>query len=235
MKNMKRSIPAAIFVSFLAVAAASQDTTQQRRYIQATGESVVSAEPTRARIDIGVVTQASTSQAAADQNASRTQTVLTRLRAIVGQSGEIRTVGYSLTPNYTYPREGGEPKLTGYTATNIVRVTLDDLTKVGPAIDTATQAGANRVQSLQFMLKDERAALDDALRQASQNAMRKASSIASSLGVRIIRVLTATESGGPVVPIRDNTYVMRAESTQTPIEAGTIEVRASVTLTVEIG
>ena len=232
---MKRSISAAIFVSFLAVAAASQDTTQQRRYIQATGESVVSAEPTRARIDIGVVTQASTSQAAADQNASRTQTVLTRLRAIVGQSGEIRTVGYSLTPNYTYPREGGEPKLTGYTATNIVRVTLDDLTKVGPAIDTATQAGANRVQSLQFMLKDERAALDDALRQASQNAMRKASSIASSLGVRIIRVLTATESGGPVVPIRDNTYVMRAESTQTPIEAGTIEVRASVTLTVEIG
>ena len=232
---MKRSISAAIFVSFLAVAAASQDTTQQRRYIQATGESVVSAEPTRARIDIGVVTQASTSQAAADQNASRTQTVLTRLRAIVGQSGEIRTVGYSLTPNYTYPREGGEPKLTGYTATNIVRVTLDDLTKVGPAIDTATQAGANRVQSLQFMLKDERAALDDALRQASQNAMRKASSIASSLGVRIIRVLTATESGGPVVPIRDSTYVMRAESTQTPIEAGTIEVRASVTLTVEIG
>jgi uncharacterized protein YggE len=212
---------------------AAQSVEDRRRTIQTTGEAVVTAEPDRARIDIGVTTQAQTSQTAAGQNAARSQAVIARLRSIVGQSGEIRTVGYSLTPNYTYPREGGEAKLIGYTANNTVRVTLDDLGKVGPVIDAAAEAGSNQIQSLQFMLKDERPTVDAALRQASQNARRKADAIADALRLRIIRVINAAESSSSPVPIREG-FVMRAQAAQTPIEPGTIEIRASVTLTVEI-
>jgi uncharacterized protein YggE len=118
--------------------------------INTTGEAVVSVAPDRARIDVGVVTQAATSQAAVAQNAQKLEATLARLRALLGANADIKTVSYSLTPNYRYPKEGGEPQITGYSATNIVRVTLDDLTKVGNVIDTATEAGANRIQSLQF-------------------------------------------------------------------------------------
>jgi uncharacterized protein len=237
MKNISKCRSILLLAAVLYAAAAMPVTAQtvedRRRSIQTTGEAVITAEPNRARIDVGVTTQAQTSQAAAEQNAARSQAVLTRLRTVIGQTGEIRTVGYDLTPNYTYPQQGGEPKLTGYTASNTVRVTLDDLTKVGSVIDTATQAGANQVRSLQFMLKDERPSVDQALRQASQNAMRKAEAIAAALGVKTIRVLSATESGGAPVPVRE-TFTMRAQATQTPVEPGTIEVRGSVTLTVEI-
>lgn len=239
MKNILDLRPIILLAAILSATAAAalpakaQTIEDRRRSIQTTGEAVTTVEPDRARIDVGVSTQAQTSQAAGEQNASRSQAVLARLRTVVGTSGEIKTVGYNLTPNYTYPREGGEPKLTGYTASNTVRVTLDDLSKVGPVIDAATAAGANQIQSLQFLLRDERPATAAALRQASQNAMQKAQAIAASLGVRVLRIISAVESSSSPVPIREG-FVMRAQASQTPIEPGTIEVRATVTLTVEI-
>lgn len=202
-------------------------------HIQTSGEGQVTVEPDRARIDVGVVTQASTSQAAASQNAGKLEATLARLRQSLGANADIRTVSYSLTPNYRYPREGGEPTITGYTATNIVRVTLDDLTKVGGVIDTATQAGANRIQRLQFMLRDEQPVQARALREAALQARSKADALAAALGVRISRVYAAVEGGPAVIPIRDITFA-RAETSQTPIEPGTIDIRATVVLTVEI-
>jgi uncharacterized protein YggE len=177
--------------------------------IRTTGEAVVTAPPDRARLDVGVTTQAADSKSAVAQNAQKLQ------------------------PNYRYPQGGGEPTITGYTATNIVRVTLDDLTKVGSAIDAATQAGANRIHQLQFTVKDERPLEAQALREAAIRARQKAEALATALGVRITRVLHVSESSPVVVPVRDVAFA-RAEVASTPIEPGTIEVRASVTVSVEI-
>jgi uncharacterized protein YggE len=201
--------------------------------IQTSGESVITAKPDRAQIDIGVVTQADSSQVAASRNATQLEAVLGQLRRQLGAGADIKTISYSLTPNYRYPTGGGEPTITGYTATNVVRVTLDDLTQVGKAIDTATSSGANRIQSLQFTLKDRQMAEARALTEAAVNARKKADILAGALGLRVVRVLTVSESSPVVIPVRDVAYA-RAEATQTPIEPGTIEVRATVSLTVEI-
>ena len=125
------------------------------------------------------------------------------------------------------------PMIAGYTATNIVRVTLDDLTKVGSVIDTAAEGGSNRIQNLRFMLKDEGAAEAQALREAALKARTKAQALASALGLNVIRVLSVSESTAPVYPVRDVAFA-RAETASTPIEPGTIEVRATVALTLEI-
>jgi uncharacterized protein len=201
--------------------------------IQTSGEAKVTAQPDRARIDLGVVTQASNSQAAAEQNAQKLETTLSRLRQMLGTGADIKTISYTIQPNYRYPKEGGQPEITGYTATNIVRVTLDDLTQVGKVIDASTQAGANRIQNLQFMLKNESAVQAQALREAAAMARNKADALASALALRIVRVLTVVETSPVVVPVRDLTFA-RAEGAATPIEPGTIEVGATVTLTVEI-
>jgi uncharacterized protein len=201
-------------------------------HIRTTGEATVTARPDRAMIDVGVVTQADTSQAAVTQNAQKLETTLARLRQLLGAGADIKTISYSVTPNYQYPREGGQPTITGYTATNIVRVTLDDLTKVGNVIDTATQGGANQIQNLRFTLKDESTVKAQALREAAVKARASAQALASALNMTIVRVLSVVEAGSPVIPIRDVAFA-KAEGASTPIEPGTIEVTASVTLTVE--
>lgn len=226
----------AAFVFVLAVANASaQDTVASKLppSIRTTGEAVVTAKPDRAEIDVGVVTQSDSSQSAVTQNAQKVEATLSKLRQLLGADADIKTVSYSVSPNYRYPKEGGEPTIAGYTATNIVRITLDDLTKAGNVIDTASQAGSNRIQSLRFTLKDEGPVQAEALRQAATQARAKSQALASALGLRVVRVLSVAESGSPV-PVREVAFARAADSAATPIEPGTIEVRATVAFTVEV-
>jgi len=201
-------------------------------YIQAFGEGVVAAAPDQARIGIGVVTQAATAEAAGTQNAERADAVLRELRRVAGPNAEIRTAGYALEPIYRSPR-GAAPEISGYTARNTVLITTGDLASVGPIIDAAMKAGANNIQRLEFSLKDQRAARAQALKEATAAARADAEAIASALGVRIVRVLSAEAGGEP--PIRPMVMGMaRMEAAATPIEPGTVEVRAAVTLRVEV-
>jgi uncharacterized protein len=202
--------------------------------IRVSGESIVTAKPDRVQVDVGVMTQASQSQAAATQNAQQLETVLAALRKALGANADIRTISYSLQPNYHYSRDGGPPNITGYTALNVVRVTLDDISRIGRVIDTAAQSGANQVQRVQFMLKDEQSVRAQALKDAAVKARAQADALAAALGVKVVRVLSASESTPIVFPMQDMVMAREAAASPTPIQPGSIEMRATVTLTVEI-
>jgi uncharacterized protein len=234
---MKRLLPLAVLTLLCAAAAAQEPPGRPTPpSIRVTGEATVTVQPDQARIDIGVTTQAQTAQAAAADNAQRLETALAELRRALGAGAEIKTVSYSLNPDYRYPKDGGKPTITGYMATNIVRVTLNDLTRVGQAIDAATRSGVNQVHRLQFTLKDEQDAKSQALRAAAVKAKAEAEALAQALGLKIARVLSVVESSEGVQPIMRDVMLARAEAAApTPVEPGTIEVRATVTLTVEIG
>ena len=204
--------------------------------IRVTGEAAVTTKPDQAQIDVGVVTEAKNAQAAATENAEKLDAVLGELRKVLGPGADIKSTSYSLTPMYHYPKEGGTPTITGYSATNVIQVKTNELTQVGKIIDTAAQSSANRIQSLQFTLKDEQAVYIQALREAVAKARAKAEAIASALGLKIVRVLSVEEGGPLSRPVYAEGMQTRAAAApvQTPVEPGTIEVRATVTLTVEI-
>lgn len=200
--------------------------------ITVSAEAVITAEPDRAEIEVGVVTEAKTAQAAADENARKLSATIAKLRALVGPAGRIQTADYSLQPIYSRTKVG-PPVLTGYSATNSVRVTLDDLKLVGRVVDAAVDSGANIVYRLAFTLKDDREAYNQALAQAAADARAEAETIAAALRLKIVRVLRVEEMPGEVRPMlrRGAEVMMQAE---TPIEAGPLDIRASVTLTVEV-
>ncbi len=234
---MKSGLVIAVFGIFAAGAAAQAPAERNPvPSIRTTGEGVVSARPDQARIQIGVIAQAPQAQAAAAQNATRTDAILQELRKVASPGSEIATAAYSLDPDYRQPRPGGAPDIAGYTARSSIRVVTADLTSVGKLIDAAMQAGANNVDRLQFVLKDQRAARSQALREASANARADAEAIAAALGLKIQRVLSVEEGGGPppVRPMEVSSF-SRLPAPATPIEAGNLEVRASVSLRVEVG
>jgi len=204
--------------------------------IRVTGEAAVTTKPDQARIDIGVVTGVSFAQAAATENTEKLDAVLGELRKALGPEADIKTISYALTPMYHYPKEGGTPTITGYSATNVIQVKTNELTQVGKIIDTAAHSSANRIQSLQFTLKDEQAVYLQALREAAAKARTKAEAMGSALGLKIVRVLSAEEGGQLSRPVYAEGMQARAAAlpVQTPVEPGTIEVRATVTLTIEI-
>lgn len=230
-----------VWVGLLALAASARSVAAQtppgettRPSITVTGESSITAVADQARVELGVVSQGSTAREAGDRNAQRLERVLAELRRVLRRGATIETVGYTLNPDYQYPREGGQPTITGYTATNVVRVTTDDLTQVGPIVDTAIRAGANNVQSLQFTLKDEQEIRVRALRQAATRARAKGEALATALGLRILRVYQVREESPAVVRPFVSNMAMEKAAASTPIEPGRIEVEARVTLVLEI-
>jgi uncharacterized protein YggE len=101
------------------------------------------------------------------------------------------------------------------------------------------QSGANNINRLVFTLKDEQNAQLRALRIASQKAKAKAEEMAAAVGLKAIRVLSIVEGERgfrplPMAQLR-SPQMEAAAATPTPVEAGTIEVRSSVTLMAELG
>jgi len=117
----------------------------------------------------------------------------------------------------------------------VVEVSTDDLAQAGKIIDAATRSGANTIQSLQFTLKNDREAHAQALREASLRAREDADAIAAALGVKILGVLSAEETSvSQPRPIMMPMARMAEASAPTPVASGTIDIHATVTLTVEI-
>jgi uncharacterized protein len=195
---------------------------------------VVIAAPDRAEITLAVTTQGSTAQAAASQNATLTQQVLAAVRPIAGTKGEVKTANYSLNPEYDYSPNGSKPKLTGYRANNSIHVILDDLTATGKLIDAAIQAGATNIDGISFTLRDDASVRADALAQAAIKGKANAEAIAKALGVRVLGVLSVETIDSPILRPMPMMRMAAAEKAATPIQPGTLDVRASVVLTLLI-
>lgn len=207
--------------------------------IVVSGDALVQARPDTAIISIAVTTQAQTALAAQQENARRSEAMVRALKAAAGTGAEVETSGYTLQPQYTY-RENQQPLIRGYEARNTVTVTLGDLTKVGPVIDAATAAGANTIDNLSFTLRRDEAARDEALAGATREALRKAQVMAKALGGRVGRIIEVQEaSAGRPVPIYDmramrGSVASDAIQAKTPVEIGTLDIRAQVQLVAEI-
>jgi uncharacterized protein YggE len=204
--------------------------------VRATGEGVVTTRPDQAILHIGVITQGQTAEAAGSQNAKQTTSVVAELKQAVGSNGEIKTVGYSLNPNYRYPRDGGAPTITGYTASNTLEVKLNDLSRIGQVIDVSTRVGANNIGGIQYALRNEQSVRAEALAEASRSARANAEAMAAALGLKVLRVRSA-EAGFAQMPrpMMAMAAPRAAEAVSTPVETGTIEIRATVTVTLDVG
>ncbi len=193
-------------------------------FIQASGSATINVSPDQAQLNIGVATQASTAQAAADQNAVTTSAVIDAVKAVLGSGGTIQTIGYTVSPTYTT-----NSVISGYTVTNTLQATTGDLSLPGKLIDAANRAGATNVGGLSFGLKDSDPVKQQALTQASKQALAHANAIAAGLGAKTGALLSAQEGGG-VTPYAGGSV----GATSTPILTGTVSVTATVTATVQL-
>ena len=210
--------------------------------VTVTGDSLAKVAPDTAVIIFSVVTQNAQALNAQQENARRSETVKTAVEAAAQNiKTEIKTSDYSLNPEQDY-YSGKTPKILGYTVKNTVTVSIGDLTKVGTVIDAATKAGANSIEGISFVVREDSPAQGDALALATKQAMAKAESIAASLNGKIVRVVESTE--GAVQPRQNfNEYAdarmnsnasMANSSYSTPVQAGSLNVRSQLVLTVEI-
>ena len=197
--------------------------------VQATGTATINVTPDQAQLSVGVVTQGATAQEAGALNATLANTVQNALKLILGLNGTIQTVGYSVYPRYS---NGNTPTIIGYTASNTVQVTTNNLSNnnLGALLDAATIAGANSVSGVTFGLQNPDPFLQQALTAATKQALGHANAIAGGLGLRTGAVVSALE-GSSYTPV---TAGIAPTTASTPIQTGTVGVSATVTVSVAL-
>lgn len=222
-------------ILILSGAALSAQTAIQRTpFIRASGEGVVSIKPDQARVTVGVNTQAPTAEEATQRNAELVTNVLAEIRKVIGSQGDIRTIGFNVSPVYRTPIPGQPAVIAAYSVTNSVEVTMTDVNAAGRVLDAGVKAGANTIGGIRFSLRDPQPVRAQALRLATQQARAQAEAIAQGLGGRTGRILAATDATSvAVISVRDSIGV-GAVAVATPVETGTLEVRATVTIETEI-
>ena len=195
----------------------STSATGEARYI-----------PDRATISMGVQTRATTAAKASADNAIKQRAVIEAIRAQGIGADQISTVNYTLSAEQVYNPQAGDkaPRVTGYVATNTVRVEVKKVDQVGALIDAAIAKGANDVSSLDFHSSTpdslRRVALADAYKRAEADATVLAQAAGGRLG-ELIELTTggSSESSQPV-------YLMSALAGKTPIQAGEAGFSVSV-------
>ena len=187
--------------------------------IVATGE--VNRVPDIARISAGVVSQAPTAVAALADNGARMNRVVAALRRAGIAERDIQTSAVSLNPNFRYA-ENQPPTLVGYQAGNQVTIRFRDIKASGTILDTLVREGANQINGPSLEIDKPAPALDEARLRAMALARQRADLYARAAGLRVVRILSISETGGDYQPPPPPAIYARGESrdASTKIVAG---------------
>ncbi|MEZ5796395.1 MAG: SIMPL domain-containing protein [Paracoccaceae bacterium] len=199
-----------------------------------TGEGATSVTPDLATLSIGVTTTGETAAEALAANSAALAAVLERLRAAGIEDRDLQTSNLSVNPNWTgYDSSvSGGPRISGYTAANVVTVRIRKLETLGTVLDAAVADGANTLNGLAFGLAEPRPALDAARQAAVEDARAKATLYATAAGVDLGRILSISEAAPSVGPAP--MYKDAVQSAAVPVEAGELSMEASVTVVWEL-
>jgi uncharacterized protein YggE len=202
-----------------------QDRHETVGTLKLSGEGIVSTRPDVAELDVGVATEAKTAGEAVRANAQRMTEVIAQIKGLGIQSESLQTTGINLSAVYDYDEKSPtKGQIIGYRVEDTLRV-RSDVELAGSVLDVAVSAGANIASGVRFTVRDDHKLREQALAAAVKAADRSATIVAQALGARLepphqIEITSAASS--PV--IRSSKSVEMS----TPVEAGSISIRASV-------
>jgi uncharacterized protein YggE len=204
-------------------------TTPGQKLLYVSGSASAFVVPDTVSISLGVLTQASSARETSDKNAVSMNAVISALKNQGLTDKEIRTTVFSIQPVYSYPKDGGAPTITGYSASNNVVVTTRMVGNLSDILDKSVAAGANQVGGISFMVSEEKQKQihDDLLAGAVKDARGKADKLAENLGVKITGVSsTSISEGGIPQPV-----ALGITEKAAPIQPGESQVSLSVQVT----
>lgn len=194
--------------------------------VVATGE--VTRVPDIVLINAGATTQAPTASGAIQANGAKIDSIRAALRRSGVADRDIQTSSVRLDPEWRHVAEQ-PPQFVGYRASHMISVRFRDAANAGRILDALVAAGANEINGPSFEIDRAEAALDEARTRALANARARAELYARALGMRVVRVLSVSETGmaGPGPMARRE---MAQDAAATNIVLGEMALAVSLTV-----
>lgn len=187
--------------------------------------------PDMMTITAGAVTTAGSAREALARNNALSGKLIEALRAQGIAAADVRTSELSVDPvmdTEEAERQHREGRITGYVAKNTLEVRLRELARAPEAIDALFNAGANSIQGPRFSHSDPKPAQSAARVAAVAAAREQAETYAAALGMRVARVLRASERGSFENEGGEGIVVTGSRIPRTRIEPGDLTTRITL-------
>lgn len=201
------------------------------------GRATVEAVPDYVTVQVGISNRAASPTAALDQNSAIARKIIDFSKGFGVAERDIQTSSVNLAPNYKTVRDpNGTTRQDpdGYNASNMVRVKLGDLSRVGAFMRQILDQGATNIAGVHFGVTNLEKLSDEARTKAVEDAVRQAQGLAQAAKVKLgsiqdiaypPRSRFSAMDGAADMPLR------AAAKIDVPIEVGTIKTSAEVEIT----
>jgi uncharacterized protein YggE len=211
--------------------------------ISVTGQGKIERSPDTAKISFSVRTEKKVLKDAQAEVSSKIDTVKKDLLALGIEEKYIKTDSYTSYPQYDYSRcyasicPPTNSTLRGYEVAHSITVSIKDLEKVDAVLGALGKGSVTDISGPNFGFEDDKLVAREARDAAIADAKTEADKLAKSLGVKIVRIVSFSESGsGYPMPMyaQDMMVGAKAESTNPVIPVGVQKVESNVTIVYEI-
>lgn len=208
-------------------AGGADDDTQRGITVTGTGET--HATPDRASLSLSVRTNGATAKEALAANAAAMSRLIAAMKRVGVDDKDLKTEQFDVSRRYDPDKVEGD---RGYAAWSMLTVSNQSLERASRLSDIAVSAGADSVSGPSLSVADRQAEYRAALKRAFADAREKAEALAVAAGVSVGEVTSIVEGSEPEAYYASP---MRTLDAKTPIEPGSEQVTASVTVTFALG
>lgn len=207
------------------------------RSITVNGNGKVTATPTIAVTNVGLVTEKPDVASAQTENTQKMNTLVAAMQQLGIPKEDIQTAQYQIYPKYSYDEKKGST-IIGYSVTQGIEIKIRDLTKISQVLAKAGEAGANQVSGIQFTIDDPKVLRAQAREEALKDVKAKAQKLATELGVELSAVISYSEyqpsDAQPPRLMYAKEAAVGAEAPAPDIQAGSLDISSEVSITYEI-
>lgn len=215
------------------LAACGSDTdVDQARSITVIGSGKVTGTPDTLKADVGIEVDGADVSAALNAANAKVTKVADAVVAAGVDRKDIATQNVSLTPRYNSPAPGGTSQVSGYQASNSLRITIRDLAKASTVLADVAKAGGDdtRISNVSFSIDDDSDLLKQAREAAFKDARTRAGQYADLAGASLGKVLTITEATSGSNQTSPTTAFRSEAATPVPVEPGQQTLTFTVTV-----
>ena len=187
---MKHKFSATLLAWFIvtpATAFAQAATSIAPPEVLTTATGRVTLPPDRAIVRFGVTVDDNTAALAAARNSVVLQSLVDTLAGLGFPAESLIRMAYTVQPQLD--RQAGR-RIVGYRSRSVIRLSIENLDRLGVIVDAALTAGATDIPDVRFESDEAPAARDSALAQAVRQARSEAETLAMAAGTTLGQLLS---------------------------------------------
>ena len=170
------------------------------RTITVKGSARLSLRPDYVVITMSLTAEDKSYDAAMAQASTRLEALRGALVAIGFDRKDLKTANFRVSTEYDYQNDqhgNGRQVFRGYACAHDLKLAMDfDAVRLGETLSAITGCEATPELNVRFTVKDPDAVSDELLRQASDNALRRAKVLAAASGVELGKLVRVYYSWG---------------------------------------